>query len=192
MGLFLLGKNTLTKTGITDKLKLEKVHRPVTVRGITQRKRRRDMDMGEERKRTYHNLTEEVIRPPIWNWHEFLARWETTTSHQERMGLLHTGYTVPLEKRDWPEPKYDRADRDVFYLRISDGWEDARLLECRGDYSVRDYHLGYDEKWNLIRKTPRELRQILARKAFDLLCLNFFRRMEEPSGGGRLIRRERN
>ncbi|MEI6528227.1 MAG: hypothetical protein WCO10_00970 [bacterium] len=122
----------------------------------------------------YHTLLTREIRPPIRNWHEFLALWNAATDHQRQVSLLHEGYTIPYGKWNYDEKEYDAFDRHIFYLTIAEGWADYNLLQLNGDGDA-GYHLGYDKFGNKIMKSPKEMRQILALKAFEVLCLNFFK-----------------
>ncbi|MGC9599355.1 MAG: hypothetical protein ABSE18_03155 [Minisyncoccia bacterium] len=96
--------------------------------------------------------------------------------------LLHVGFSISLEQRHDGEKKYDRIDRIMFYLIIADGWADRYLLQLPTDGS-KEYDLGYDSNGRRIQKTQSDLRHQLARKAFDMLCLNFFK--AELLEGGR-------
>ena len=135
-----------------------------------------------------HPLLTREIRP-IYNWHEWLACWKAADNLQTMEGLLHAGFNVSLEKGKWDEREYDETDRLAFYFSIADGHydyfsflpEDAGVVEA-------EYYVGRDSNGNVIRKTPAKLRQRLAQKAFDQLCLNFFKIETERDSHGRITR----
>jgi hypothetical protein len=122
------------------------------------------------------SLTREVR--PDRNFCELIERcWQTATTLGDMEGVLHRGYQVSLGKSAYGEKEYDEIDRHTFYLTIADGWEDYDLLELPTDGN-KEYTVGYDSCGNVIKKSPCGLRQQLARKAFDMLCLNFFKKVE--------------
>ena len=129
--------------------------------------------MPEQNEVAVHTLFTREIRP-IYNWHEWLARWQAAEDLQSMEGLLHVGFTVSLEQRQYNEKKYGWVDRYLFYFTIADGWADDYLLELPSDGDTT-YAFGRDSHGNMTWKRRCELRQQLARKAFDLLCLNFFK-----------------
>ncbi|QQG42765.1 MAG: hypothetical protein HYW15_00905 [Candidatus Giovannonibacteria bacterium] len=129
--------------------------------------------MNEPEKSAIHDLFTREIRP-ISNWCEWLRRWQVAEILEEMVGLLHVGFSVSLERNYRCEKEYDRIDRLVFYFTIADGWDNNYLLRAPED-GEKSYKVGRDDCGNVIRKTPSELRQRLALKAFDALCLNFFR-----------------
>ena len=149
--------------------------------------------MSEENK----EKEEVVIKPlttvnirPIWNWNEWLELWQLA-SDRECMGwlesLLHTGFNgnVSFDKADYYEKKYDHIDRIIAYFTIADGWPNHYQFE-NSNGNDRSYLTGYDKNGNSVRKSTSALRQQVARKAFDMLCLNFFKeeeyRYEESEG----------
>lgn len=117
---------------------------------------------------------------PIRNWHEWLMRWQVAETIEEMLGLLHVGFSVEIGGGGWREPEYELSDRVEFYLTVADGWMDADLLERSGDSG--EYYFGKDEFGNRSRKRTKELRQVLARKAFDMLATNFFNAMKVKDG----------
>lgn len=120
---------------------------------------------------------------PICNWHEFLLRWEAAVTIEEMLGLLHSGFSVSCFGRaKHEESDYNQADRPIFFLRVADGWLEAEALRSPTD-SLVGYRYGIDKNGNSIHKSLSELRQILAMKAFDLLCLNFFCPQEKGADG---------
>ena len=94
------------------------------------------------------------------------------------LGLLHVGFNVPLRQLSWEEEKeHDCIYRLIFYFTIADGWVDNHILRLPED--VEDNGMYSDGK------TTRQFRQKLALKAFDMLCVNFFK-TAEVHGSGRL------
>ena len=71
--------------------------------------------------------------------------------------------------------EFDGIDRLAFYFTIADGWNDYSLLQLPEDGYESKFELGWEPGERRERKTKSELRQVLARKAFDILCLNFFK-----------------
>ncbi|MBI1960919.1 MAG: hypothetical protein HYS43_01465 [Candidatus Liptonbacteria bacterium] len=122
-----------------------------------------------------HTLLTREIRP-IRNWHEWLALWQAADNLQWMESLLHVGFGISLERAQYGEQEYSGFDRVMFYLTIADGWgwTGRHSLELPTDGDAK-YRVGYDSNWHLVEKSARELRQQLARKAFDMLCLNFFK-----------------
>lgn len=118
---------------------------------------------------------------PIRNWCEWLELWEEAKTFQEMLGLLHVGFDVSLVQAVYNEEKFDQIDRIRFYLAVADGYADScrfRSEEDRGSIST----IGYDANGFGIKKSPSEVCQLVARKAFDVLCQNFFK-MELRGGG---------
>ncbi len=128
-----------------------------------------------------HDLFSREIRP-IRNWHEFLERWQVAVTLEEMLGLLHAGFNVSSfdqEQHDiWG---FQSVDRLTFYFKIADGWVSSMLLRVSADYRIVNYG---------IQKTSAELRQILARKAFEMLCQHFFRpeEMDGSCRGNRFVK----
>lgn len=130
------------------------------------------------------------VRPPS-DWEDWLALATESKSIQQKLGLLHGIFEFEMGRGDWDTNlgehggyrEYSNVDRLEVLFAIADGWNDHYAFQTQG-VSSRDeptYMMGYDKKQERrIQKSVRELRQMLARKAFDLLCLNFFR-MDEPS-----------
>lgn len=118
-----------------------------------------------------HPLFTREIRP-LRNWHEWLSRWDAAVSMEEMLGLLHVGFAVSLGRREHGEKEYHCIDRLIFYFSIADGWEDHALLKPPGEnhWNFPDYNSLYER--GLL---PSQLRQKIARKAFDTLCLAFFK-----------------
>jgi hypothetical protein len=86
------------------------------------------------------------------NWYEWLQCWLDAKTDQTMLGLLHMGFTVPMNKRAHFEPEFHDCDRIKLYLTIADG------------YWMKDFR---DDN-------PARSRIALARKAFDVLCAEFF------------------
>jgi len=112
---------------------------------------------------------------PICNWHEWLDRWQVTNDFQLLESLLHVGFTIPLNRR-WDEPDYNSIDRYIFYFSIADGWTDIFFHELPEDEGI-EYSV-WDSSGGVTKKTPSNLRQQVARKAFNMLCQNFFKAAE--------------
>ncbi len=118
-------------------------------------------------------LLERKVRP-IQNWHEWLGHWNEAVSVEEMLGLLHYGFNVSLRSYKYGEPEYDGIDRLGTYFLIADGWSDSEQLENHEDRDQK-YEMGFDKNGYRIMKSVSELRQQVARKAFDMLCHNFFK-----------------
>lgn len=118
-----------------------------------------------------HPLFAREIRS-IRTWQEWCERWEKAETVEEMLGLLHAGFeTEVTEKR----ASYPRV---VFYLGIADGWSDYSLLKTPAKESHENrYTL---EKYLEERTATSKRRQAVARKAFDMLCLHFFKGYKEP------------
>ena len=56
-----------------------------------------------------HPLLSREIRP-LYNWHEWLARWDAALTAEELLGLLHVGFNVPLDRSEHGEKGYDAVD----------------------------------------------------------------------------------
>jgi len=91
------------------------------------------------------------------------------------LGRLHEGFTVTLDKAAYSGPEYEQDDVLLFYLAIADGWRDKELLEVNGDEYKGHIYTGPDRYGNWVTKHPSEMRQIVAKKAFDMLAQNYFR-----------------
>lgn len=113
---------------------------------------------------------------PVLNWNEWLECWESAKTLSEMAGLIHTGFDVPLDHAvRYGERKYTYNDRVAFYFAIADGWADRYLLQTR-EQKEKTYYIGYDRHGlNRVYISESEARHELARKAFFLLCTNFFK-----------------
>lgn len=110
----------------------------------------------------------------IAHWDEFVGLWNTASSIEQMIGLLHVGFNVPLDGRrsrcDHLHRCYVDADRIRFYLAIADGWADPYRLLQRADDTSEDIPGATEDR---TRMYPYQLRGSVARKAFDMLCLEF-------------------
>lgn len=110
---------------------------------------------------------------PRNNWHEFLVQWKRAHAEDDRHmmeSLLHRGYKVPLDRH------YEYIDRHVFYFLNAHGWADSSLLKLPEDANSWNYG-------GSVQEMPKEFRQQLARKAFNLLCSNLFKMESKPGQG---------
>lgn len=115
------------------------------------------------------------------------------------LGLLHVGFSVPLRRYEYGEKDYGYVDRLEFYFMIADGWKDSDLLRVSGVgwLEERECQVGQDKIGNVLRKRESELRQEIARKAFNMLCHNFFKeelavneRDRDDTFGNRWVRKD--
>lgn len=116
------------------------------------------------------------VRPPR-DWEEWLTLALESKSLQQKLGLLHGIFEFEMGRGDWDSNlgerggyrEYSNADRFEVLFAIADGWNDHYAFQTQG-VSSRDeptYMMGYDKKQERrIQKSVRELRQMLARKAF--------------------------
>ncbi len=121
-----------------------------------------------------HNLFTREVRP-IRDWYEWLEHWQAITTIEEMKGLLHSGFEKPIGYAGYSKKQLDAVDRIIFYFGIADGWAERCLLESPTDSGYIYYNFGWDNRGNRIKKSQSESRQVVAEKAFDVLCLNFFR-----------------
>ncbi|MDE2019333.1 MAG: hypothetical protein KGJ13_03220 [Patescibacteria group bacterium] len=130
---------------------------------------------------TTHPLFSREVRP-MNDWAEFLERWQAAATINEMLGILHSGFTVSLGRRSWGEKEYDRIDRILFYLGVADGWADplSALRKPGESYETMDY---YDADGGKSQKSVSDLRQVVAAKAFDMLCVNVFKKADLTGGG---------
>lgn len=119
-------------------------------------------------------LTREVR--PIHSWNEFLEHWQEATTYEEMLGLLHVGFALPFDSVN------DYIDKLVFYFGVADGWIDRDLLQTPAD-KEKFYRVGSSRGFNFRDeiKRPREFRQMLAFKAFDMISQNFFKEESKNS-----------
>lgn len=95
----------------------------------------------------------------IRNWDEWLKLWNETPYLELRHSLLHFGFDVPY-------PEDNTSQRILFYLSIADGWNDI-------SFEPKQHHLSYP------RNPPHLLKGALPRKAFEVLCLRWFKPVKE-------------
>jgi len=149
-----------------------KGHNPKTERGSKMCEDKKDETVKEEVK--IHTLLTREVRP-IRNWHEWLGYWQKAENLEWMESLLHVGFSISLEKNAHSEKEYDEIDRLIFFFTIADGWTNDDLLAVPYD-GGKTYCIGSRNFLGQRKKvTVRELRQQLACKAFDMLCLNFFK-----------------
>ena len=120
----------------------------------------------------FHNLFSREIRP-INGWKEWLDIWNEARTMEQMIGLLHCGFDVEEScgRREDP-PKVDRL---TFYFGIADGWRDTDLLGLPRENQIWQRYERYDEYGKLITKYPKDLRKMVAKKAFEMLCQKVFK-----------------
>ncbi len=107
----------------------------------------------------------------IVDWKYWLKLWNEVGLTEFRHSLLHFGFATPCD--NYQEP----LDRIRFYLTVADGHAKSKYME-RPDEKQAGIPL--ESAFNSYRTTlgyvrhPSELRQKIARKAFEVLCPNFF------------------
>jgi len=106
------------------------------------------------------------------NFNEWLEIWQKATHLSDMLGLLHELKNVDFDS-SWNEPKYTSTDREIFLLKVSEGWYDTELLRTKGDISQK--HIGSDKYGNTLYATNADIRQKVAQKAFAILCQEFFK-----------------
>lgn len=121
-----------------------------------------------------HPLLTRAIRP-IHDWNEWIDLWQKASTLEEMFGLLHYGLDVPMPHRQ-TEGYQGRIE---FYLAVADGWRDSDLFGIKEDHHWEDYQFGYDKHGNPKRYSPKEIRQLVARKAYEMLCQGFFKKWAE-------------
>lgn len=126
--------------------------------------------MSEEKFELVNPLLTREVRT-IANWQEWVRLWHKAQTAHEMEGLLHVGFDLSFVRYSGDEA-CDELDRLRLYCSVADGWADHYALRCNGDQV--GYLLRYEEGLS-VKKTARQLRKSLAQKAFDMLCLNFFR-----------------
>lgn len=137
----------------------------------------------EEMEFPFHTTLSRSIRPDL-NWNELMERWQTAITLEDMLSVLHRGFRGGLFENRFPgERVYDQTDRLIFYFAIADGWEDSSSLRLPGDEMVPRLLMGYDKHDRPMQKAPCELRQVVAQKAFDMLCLNYFKTMPSIKTG---------
>lgn len=109
---------------------------------------------------------------PIRNWHEWVQLAQAATTFDQKLGLLHVGFDMWLDRREYDEPSYKADDRLQFYFDVANGWTNARHFREEGLF--RDDEPNYRIN-NRIERTRSEQRQLLAQKAFDMLAQRYFK-----------------
>lgn len=129
----------------------------------------------------FHLRFMQIVRPPE-DWEEWLELGRAATTLDQKLGLLHGAFEVEMGYREMDPETYRRepytyADRLEEFFKIADGWADHYLLKTgRNRYGDEPkYVVGLDKNWNRMIRTESEQRQVLARKAFDMLAAHFFR-----------------
>lgn len=123
-----------------------------------------------------HPLLVREIRPPR-NWFEWRQCWEASTTTHQLAGLLHGGFNVGFGRYEYGEQEYNYIDRLETYFAVADGWAEGyyQLQSEEDEDKDKEYFVGYDKHGNPQQNELWELRQQLARKAFDMLTHNFFK-----------------
>ncbi|GEM_PF-1394943 len=131
----------------------------------------------------FHKQFMQVARPPR-NWGEWLERARAAETIHEKLGLLHGAFEVELGRGDWDHAakafrEYSDSGRIETFFEIADGWADKDLLRTEGVRWSDEprCRIGRDSR-NQLERTESEQRQQLARKAFDMLVVNFFKMPE--------------
>lgn len=118
-----------------------------------------------------HDLFSREIRP-LRNWSEWLDRWQSAVSIEEMLGLLHMGLTVSTKTSHDIEPAVSPFE---FYLKIADGWAfESNFITDNRDYTT-GYVYGKDQYGHPCNVSLGNLRRIVAQKAFDELCIHYFK-----------------
>ncbi len=107
---------------------------------------------------------------PISGWVEFLRLWENTSQLTLLESLLHSGFDVEMDQGG----KY--GERVGFYLTIANGWRDKDPVFNEGDWDIASSIL-MKREGKEVKLHPHEIRQVLAKKAYNVLCLEFFRKV---------------
>ncbi|MBX4195693.1 hypothetical protein KW796_01905 [Candidatus Parcubacteria bacterium] len=107
-----------------------------------------------------HPLAAEEILP-LEGWTQWLEQWKATKTAEERHGLLHVGFDVRTKEGQY-------AERIIFFLSIAEG-HDELYLHFRTEEEIRFINSGFP-------KTNSEARKRVSRKAFDELCMHFFKK----------------
>ena len=108
-----------------------------------------------------HPLTD--ISSQIGYWERWKDRWEKCTSAEERYGLLHIGFMVRANTPD------ERDERILFYIACADSWHYGCSLHRKED---QDAHFWFSLSPPERPVDMREMRRVVARKAFEVLCQN--------------------
>jgi hypothetical protein len=72
------------------------------------------------------------------------------------------------------EPQYDEIDRILFYLSVANGWT-RKNIDYSSSEEEANIELGHDRDGNRQYKSKGDLRRLVAKKAFEVLCQSFFK-----------------
>lgn len=104
----------------------------------------------------------------IQSWGQWKERWEKESCTEILHSLLHFGFGVSA---DWNEA----IERLCLYLEIADnGDERSSVFSSKDDWQFQTYRAFGSEV-----NTKAGLREVLAKKAFQMLCQNFFKNTEK-------------
>jgi hypothetical protein len=143
-----------------------------------------------------HEFFRMEVRPPR-NWGEWLELAREARTLDQKLGLLHGAFNVELGRHDEYDCEaheykpYTHTERLEFFFGVADGWNDISSLDltpkgARVREQEKTYFVGFERNPHFVRelrRTESEQRQVLARKAFDMLCANFFKTRGNPGGG---------
>ncbi len=120
---------------------------------------------------------------PRESWNMWLKLWSEARTLKQLISRLHCGFDAEVNMGEYAYdddgrlvkvPVYNDIDRLIFYFEVAEGWRDTSLLRKPGERDER-YSLGYErDGGRRIDKYITEIRQMVATKAFDMLCPNFF------------------
>ncbi|MES2994613.1 MAG: hypothetical protein V4681_01055 [Patescibacteria group bacterium] len=120
-----------------------------------------------------HPLLEKKIIG-IASWEQWLKRWQDVTTAEELISLLHYGFDAGGS---------DIYAKATFYFGIADGHaeRDGKFIGSRSDDAGRQYRTD-GMQTSLRRSNPPqeydytsvELRRLIAKKAWEVLCVKFF------------------
>jgi len=133
--------------------------------------------------RPFHPLFAKGEITPIVNWSQWLELWDKAKTMQELESLLHFGFDVCMEKMSYAEKEYNNADRVIFYLSIADGWNNYFSFRRYDGEDDHYYVFGYDARLRPEVISNQKIRQYLAKKAFDVLCVRFFEKAHFDATG---------
>ena len=129
--------------------------------------------MNEEQQMTYREKLETARkRHPLYQknitrfaetWPEWKENFAEAKTGSELIGLLHRGFDAYTEK--WEE----RLERICFYLEVAYGYNDDFLFR-------RPLGINYPDE----ERRLAEVTQIIARKAWAILCQKFFKESDNP------------
>ncbi len=109
------------------------------------------------------------------NWKEWKVRWEKEHRVEFLHSLLHFGFNIPVEDLN------EVGDRLHLYLEIADNNEYSTVFS-RGEEEGVQYYAYFEGCTTFTKKAIRgkaEFRQMLSRKAFEVLCQKFFKDTSE-------------